>query len=1029
MQNRGVIRFLAILLALICIYQLSFTFFSYRIKQDAKAYATENDSINQDKYNYYLDSLSGEEVYNFFGLKKFTFKEVQQRELNLGLDLKGGMSVILEVSVEDIIRSLANNTKDTTFVKTIELAKEMQKNSQEDFVDLFGKAFNQIAPDGTMAQFFYANPTLQDRIEFGSTNEQVLDVLHAETKSAIDNAFNVLRNRIDRFGVAQPDIKRLETSGRIMIELPGVKNPERVRDLLQTTANLEFWETYENQEVYKNLVEANKRLKQLREVEKDTVNKRTSVDTTIADEEEKEKEEDDISDLLGDTATVDTTEAEASLIEEIEQADTGALDTAAQGEDIVEEYPLFRLLQPRMSQEGEFYPGSAIGIAHKRNMDKIDELLQKEKIKSAFPRDMRFYWSAVPPRWDDSESYYELHAIKVTTRTGEPPLDGDVIVNARVDFGQTGSTPQVVMNMNNKGSQTWARLTRQNEGEHIAIVLDNRVYSAPRVEQEITGGTSNITGDFDLEEAKDLANVLKSGKLPAPASIIQEAIVGPSLGQQAINSGFNSFLVAIIVVLLYMVFYYSHRAGLVADIALLANMFFLIGVLASLGAVLTLPGIAGIILTIGISVDANVLIFDRIREEILAGKGIKLAIKDGYNNAYSAIVDANVTTLLTAAVLYIFGKGPIRGFATTLAIGVITSLFSAIFITRLIFLGMLDRNNKITFATKITKGAFQNTNIKFISLRKISYIVSGILVLIGIFSLFTRGLNQGVDFTGGRTYIVKLDDAVNTHEVEQMLKDEFGHTPEVITFGSEDQVRITTKYKIEERGKEIDEEAERKLFTGLQPLLPEDITFETFMDDYRQRSQKVGPTIADDIKRQAVWAIFFSLLFIFIYILLRFKKWQYGLGALGALVHDTLILLGLFSLLHGFMPFSLEIDQAFIAAILTVMGYSINDTVVVFDRIREFFKLHPKRDREEIYDTSLNSTLSRTFSTSLSTFIVLLVIFLFGGDVIRGFVFALMIGVVVGTYSSLFIATPIAYNTIKVKQQTQTQVPGKKKKK
>ncbi len=1027
MQNRGVIRFLAILLALICVYQLSFTFFSYRVKQDAKAYATVNDTIDRGKYNYFLDSLSGEEVYNFIGLKKFTFREVQQRELNLGLDLKGGMSVILEVSVEDIIRSLANNTKDTTFVKTIRRAKEMQKDSQEDFVDLFGQAFNEIKPNGELAQFFYASPTLQDRIEFGSSNEAVLDVLHAETKSAIDNAFNVLRNRIDRFGVAQPDIKRLETSGRIMIELPGVKNPERVKDLLQTTANLEFWETYDNQEVYKYLIEANKRLKQIREAEKDTARARASTDTTIADTVD-ESEEDIITGLLSDTATTDTTVTEeTSLIEEIEQADTGALDTAAQREGIMKEHPLFELLQPRMSREGEFYPGSAIGIAHKRNMDKIDRLLQKEKIRSAFPRDMRFYWSAHPPRWDETESYYELHAIKVTTRTGEPPLDGDVIVNARVDFGQTGSTPQVVMNMNNKGSQTWARLTQQNVKEYIAIVLDNRVYSAPQVQQEITGGTSNITGDFDLEEAKDLANVLKSGKLPAPANIIQEAIVGPSLGQQAINSGFNSFLVAIIVVLLYMVFYYSHRAGLVADIALLANMFFLIGVLASLGAVLTLPGIAGIVLTIGISVDANVLIYDRIREEILAGKGIKLAIKDGYNNAYSAIVDANVTTLLTAAVLYIFGKGPIKGFATTLGIGVLTSLFSAIFITRLIFLRMLDKNNKITFATKITKGAFQNANVKFIDLRKISYVVSGIIVLIGLFSLFTRGLNQGVDFTGGRTYVVKFDNPVNTNDVEQMLKDEFGHTPEVIMFGTDKQVRVTTKYRIEERGKEVDKEVDRTLFNGLKPLLPTDITFEKFMDEYRQRSQKVGPTIADDIKKQAVWAIFFALLFIFIYILLRFKKWQYGLGALGALVHDTLILLGLFSLLHGYLPFSMEIDQAFIAAILTVMGYSINDTVVVFDRIREFFKLHPKRDRKEIYNGSLNSTLSRTFSTSLSTFVVLLIIFLLGGDVIRGFVFALMIGVVVGTYSSLFIATPIAYDTIRVKQQIQT--PGKKKKK
>jgi SecD/SecF fusion protein len=1015
MQNRGVIRLFAIVLALVCLYQLSFTIVSYTVKQKAEKYAmSDTGVIDMDKYYYYLDSMANEDVYNLWVIK-YNFREVQQRELNLGLDLKGGMNVILEVSVEDIIKSLANNPKDSVFKATLDLAHEKEKNSQEDYLVLFHQAFNEVAPDGKLAQFFFGNPTLKGRIDFNSTNEEVLDVLITESKSAIDNAFNVLRNRIDRFGVAQPNIQRLETSGRIMIELPGVKNPERVKELLQTTAQLEFWETYTNQEAYKFLLEANERLREINEKKEDSLAlaKMDKEDSFVPTDSTDES-------LLDDenlTEELDTATDETTLLEELE-SDTGDMDTTMQRDQIYKQYPLFQLLNPRQTRNDELLPGPVIGIAQKRDINEINKILETEEIRSAFPRDMKFFWSAKPLTIDDDESdIYQLYAIKVTTRTGEAPLDGEVITDARREFGQNQATAQVTMSMNSKGSKIWARLTRQNKGGFIAIVLDDRVYSAPRVQSEITGGTSQITGDFSVQEAQDLANVLKSGKLPAPANIIQDTIVGPSLGQQAISSGLNSFLIAILVVLIYMVFYYSRKAGLVADVALLANMFFLIGVLASLGAVLTLPGIAGIVLTIGMSVDANVLIYDRIREELLAGKGVKLAVKDGYKNALSAIVDANVTTLLTAVILYIFGKGPIRGFATTLSIGILTSLFSAIFITRLIFLYMLERNKEVTFSTKLTKGAFQNTNIKFIDLRKITYTISLILVGISIFSLATRGLNQGVDFTGGRTFVIKFDSVVNTHEVEDMLKDEFGHRPDVIMFGQSDQVRITTKYKIDERGKEVDEEVERKLYAGLLPLLGDDVDFDTFINKYRQRSQKVGPTIADDIKKQAVWAIGFSLLFMFIYILFRFRKWQYGMGALGALVHDTLIVLGIFSLLQGVMPFSLEIDQAFIAAILTVVGYSINDTVVVFDRVREFLKLYPKRDVKEVYNKSLNSTLSRTFSTSISTFVVLLVIFLFGAQVIRGFVFGLMIGVIVGTYSSLFIATPIAYNTIKPKKK------------
>jgi SecD/SecF fusion protein len=650
--------------------------------------------------------------------------------------------------------------------------------------------------------------------------------------------------------------------------------------------------------------------------------------------------------------------------------------------------------------------------------------MNMNQIRSLFPRDVRFHWDMAP--YDEAENYFILYSLRITGRDGRPPLEGGAVTSASVDFAQTGGAPTVTMGMNREGAQVWARLTRDNVGKAIAILLDGFVVSAPTVNEEIPNGRSTISGNFTYADAEDLSNVLKSGKLPAPARIIQEAIVGPSLGQAAIKSGMNSFLLAFLVVLLYMVFYYSRRAGLVADFALIANMFFLMGVLASLGAVLTLPGIAGIVLTIGMSVDANVLIYDRIREELIAGKGIKLAIADGYKNARSAIIDANVTTLLTGIILLVLGTGPIKGFATTLVIGISTSLFSAIFITRLIYEKMLTKNMKITFTTKLTENAFRNTNIQFLGNRKIFYVISSIIVIAGIVSLLTRGLNQGIDFTGGRTYVVKFEESVNTEDIQNSLEGVFGAPPQVITFGADNQVRISTKYKIDENAVEVDEEVEQMLYEGLQPFIGDDVSFESFLSEYRQSSQKVGPTIADDIKVQAIWAILFSLVVIFIYILIRFRNWQYGLGAVAALVHDVLIILGIFSLFYGIMPFSLEIDQAFIAAILTVVGYSINDTVVVFDRIREYVGLYRKRERTEIINMALNSTLSRTFSTSLSTFFVLLMIFLFGGEVIRGFTFAMLIGVVVGTYSSLFIATPVVYDTI-LKSETTRVLKGKRR--
>ncbi len=1018
MQNKGAIRVFAIALAIVCVYQLSFTFVTRKVESDAREIA-QGDTAREELY---IDSIGSEVVFNIL-LRKYTYRECKEREINLGLDLKGGMNVTLEVSMVDMIRSLSNYNTDSTFNQAIALALEYQKDSQEDFVTLFGRAFEEIDPNGQLAAIF-ATRELRGQIDFNSTNVDVLRVIRSETEGSMDNAFNVLRSRIDRFGVVQPNIQRLETQGRILVQLPGVKEPERVRKLLQGTAVLEFWETYDNSEIFPFLQQANDRLREILDAEKalrgSTTDAAEETNPLLAELEPPAG--------TGETAKgadTATGEQELSLLDQI-TADSlmGDTTSALTLEQFVEENPLLGILQPNVTRQGQFVPGAGVGFAHTKDTAKVREYLNMSQIRSLFPRDVRFHWDMAP--YDEAENYFVLYALKITGRDGRPPLEGGAVTNASVDFAQTGGAPTVTMGMNAEGAQVWARMTRDNVGKAIAILLDGYVVSAPTVDEEIPNGRSTIRGNFTYADAEDLSNVLKSGKLPAPAHIIQEAIVGPSLGQAAITSGLNSFLLAFLVVMLYMVFYYSRRAGLVADFALMANMFFLIGVLASLGAVLTLPGIAGIVLTIGMSVDANVLIYDRIREEILAGKGIKLAVADGYKNARSAIIDANVTTLLTGIILLVFGTGPIKGFATTLVIGISTSLFSAIFITRLVYERMLSKNRKLTFATKLTQNAFQNTNIQFIQNRKIFYVISSIIVIAGVVSLLTRGLNQGIDFTGGRTYVVKFEESVNTLDIQNSLEAVFGERPEVITFGSDNQVRISTKYKIDEDAVEVDEEVEHLLYQGLQSYLSDNVSFESFINDYRQSSQKVGPTIADDIKVQAVWAILFALVVIFIYILIRFRNWQYGLGAVAALMHDVLIILGIFSLFYGIMPFSLEIDQAFIAAILTVVGYSINDTVVVFDRIREYVGLYRKRDRGEIMNMALNSTLSRTFSTSLSTFFVLLMIFLFGGEVIRGFTFALLIGVVVGTYSSLFIATPVVYDTV-MKSEASSVLKGKRR--
>jgi SecD/SecF fusion protein len=1007
MQNKGAIRFFTIVLALVSVYQLLFTVFAQKVEREAKNIANGDPRIERS----YLDSMNSEVVYNVL-VKKYTYQECKEREVNLGLDLKGGMNVILEIAVEDIIRSLAATQylTDPVFTETMALAHEKKKNSQSDFVDLFAESFEELNPGAQLAQFFM-KPETRGEIDFNTSNSDVVAYLKSEAEDAIDNSYNVLRNRIDRFGVVQLNIQKLERQGRILIELPGVKEPERVTKLLTGTANLEFWTTYQASEVWNYLEQANRVLADIlrtEEVEKGT----TGRDTTAAVAEGTQAADQD---LLLDTTGLD-------LLTDLDT--TQVFDD--QESQFYQENPLLAVLTPYLDNQRNFIPGSTVGVVLLKDTAKVNEYLSIPQIKQLFPSDLKFAWHFQAQGED--QQYIRLHALKAT-RNNMPVMEGKYVTDARVGTDPYTGQFNVSMNMNSEGAKRWANVTRENVNQAIAIVLDGLVYSAPNVSEEIKGGSSSISGDFTQAEADDLANILKSGKMPARARIESSEVIGPSLGAKSVKDGLHSFLIAFVVILAYMIFYYSRKAGLVADIALIANMFFLMGVLASLQAVLTLPGIAGIVLTIGMSVDANVLIYERIREELAAGKNLKAAVKDGYKNAYSAIFDAQVTTFLTGLILFFFGTGPIKGFATTLVIGILTSLFSAIVLTRLMYERMLSKGKHITFDTKITRNAFKNSKVDFIGRRKIFYIISGTLIIAGVVSLVTKGLDLGVDFSGGRNYVINFNQDVETHEVQDDLTAVFGETPNVITYGTRNSVRVTTKYLIDDDRPEVDSIIKATMFEGLQPYLGSDVSLNDFINgqDYIVSSIKVGPTIADDIKRAAVAVIFASLVIIFLYILLRFRNWQFGFGALGALVHDVMIVLGLFSLLDGLMPFSLELDQSFIAAILTVVGYSINDTVVIFDRIREYVGLQKKRERKAIFNTALNSTLSRTFSTSMSTFFVLLAIFIFGGDVIRGFIFALMIGVVVGTYSSLFIATPLVYDTIKGDETTRILKGASKK--
>lgn len=996
MQNKGLIWTFIVLLTLACLYQLSFTWIAQGVEKEAEEFANGDVKLK----DTYLDSMSSEAVYPILG---FTYGECKKYEINLGLDLKGGMNVTLEVSIEDVVRAISGNSEDPAFISAMNTAKQRQKSSQEDFVTLFQKAFNEQNPTGRLTSIFY-NLENKEKIARDATNDEVIEFVRGETDAAFDRSFEVIRTRVNLFGVAQPNIQKLEGSDRILVELPGVKNKERVRQLLQGTAKLEFWETFENEEVYPRLETANDKLKLLLGYsdESDTESDSTQVEEVESSETLAEPDSAVSNDTLSDQVE-SLLDAEESLLtgNEDDSLSEESDEESMSAEEFAKENPLFNVLRPAIFQneQGQYQAGQGpvVGFVAMKDTGKVNQFLNMPEIKAVFPAKLRFLWAAKP--YDEEGKFLQLLAIKVNDRDGQAPLEGDVIIDAFQSFGQFGGQPEITMKMNAFGAKTWKSLTRENIEKSIAIVLDDYVYSFPTVQNEISGGVSVITGQFEIEEAQLIANILKAGKLPAPAKIVEEAIVGPSLGQESINSGLTSFLIALLVVLLYMIFYYN-KAGIASDVALIANLFFLIGVLASTNIALTLPGIAGIVLTIGMSVDANVLIYERIREEIRAGKGIRLAVTDGYSRAYSSIIDANVTTLLTGIILWVFGSGPIEGFAKTLVIGILTSLFSAIFITRLIFTFMLDKNKELKFSSVITENILQNSNFAFLSKRKIYYVISSLVIISGLVSLSMKGLNYGIDFQGGRSYLVRFEQPVNESDIRNVLKSKFEAEPEVKTFGELNQLKITTDYLIDSESPDADQIVDQALNSGLSEL-NNGVAYEVMS------SVKVGPTIADDIKTAAFWSILFSMIVIFLYILFRFRKWQYGLGAVAAIFHDVLIVLGLFSILDGMLPFSLEIDQAFIAAILTVVGYSINDTVVVFDRIREYLGLHKKQEFNDVVNQALNSTLSRTINTSLTTFFVLLMIFLFGGEVIRGFTFALLIGVSVGTYSSLFIASPL----------------------
>ncbi|OCW94111.1 protein translocase subunit SecDF [Macellibacteroides sp. HH-ZS] len=993
MQNKGFVKVFSVLLTLVCLFYLSFSFVTRYYSSKATEYAAGDPA----KESQFIDSLSTQKVW-----LGYTLKQCREMEISLGLDLKGGMNVVLELNVADVLRSLSNKNTDENFNKALDLAYARQNTSQKDFIDLFAEEYKKLDPGARLSAIF-STFELKDRITPQSTDAQVISVIREELKSAIDNSFNVLRTRIDRFGVVSPNIQRLETAGRILVELPGVKEPERVRKLLQGSANLEFWETYDLPEIYQQLIAADNVLAKLNLSELDAaVAQAPAADSALVATDSTAAVTEEVAEVT-DSASVDT------LLAKIEQKQPDAQSSESM-EEFAKQHPLFALLQINQ-YNGQLAGGPVVGVANVKDMAKIDEYLNLKQVKDVLPRNLSLKWGV--KAIDEKEQFYQLYAIKITNRDGSPALGGDVVTDARDDFNQQPgrAESEVSMTMNAEGAKAWARLTKENIGKSVAIILDDMVYSAPRVNDEITGGRSSITGDFTPEEAKDLANVLKSGKMAASVQIVQEDIVGPSLGQEAITAGIISFAIALVLLMFYMCAVYGLVPGMIANGALVINIFFTMGILASFQAVLTLSGIAGMVLTLGMAVDANVLIYERTKEELRAGKNLKKALDDGYKNAFSAIFDSNLTTIITGIVLFYFGTGPIRGFATTLIIGLIASFITAVFLTRIVYEGLIakEKIKDLPFTTSFTKDLLVNPTVNFLGKRKIGYLLPVILIALGAVSMATIGLNNGIDFTGGRNYIVKFDQPVKTDHVRDMLSSQLDGAVSVIMIGNEYQVRISTNYKIADSSPTIDREIESRLFEGLKPILKEGTTVDQFVEDNIQSSQKVGPSMADDIKNSAYLAVLFAMICMAAYILLRFRDVAFSVGAFASVAMTTFSIVACYTLLWKLMPFSMEVDQTFIAAILTIIGYSINDTVVVFDRIRETIGLYPKRDRYQVINDALNSTLSRTLNTTLTTFVVVLCIFILGGDTIRSFTFAIAIGIILGTYSTLFVATPIAY--------------------
>ena len=985
MQNKGFVKVFAVLLTLACAFYLSFSFVT-RYQMNKAAEDPKGSA-------HYLDSMQNQKVW----LGIYTLKQCREMEIGLGLDLKGGMNVILEVSVPDVVKALADNKPDEAFNKAVAEAAKLQINSQEDFITLFIREYKKLAPEGKLAELF-ATQQLKDKVNTRSTDAEVEKVLREEVSAAVDNSFNVLRTRIDRFGVAQPNIQTLEGKmGRIMVELPGIKEPERVRKLLQGSANLEFWETFEAKDIVPVLASADNRARGLLNADAPADSAMVEADTTAVAEASAVSAKDSLAAALkGETATASNTNIE----------------------ELKKEHPLLAVLQ--LNQSGV---GCIVGYADYKDTADVNRILNMKAVKEVMPRDLKLMWGVKASDMDKTGRIFELYAIKSTERNGRAPLEGDVVTDAKDEYDQFNK-PCVSMSMNTEGSRRWAALTKKNIGKEIAIVLDGYVYSAPRVNSEITGGNSQITGNFTPEVTKDLANVLKSGKMPAPARIVQEDIVGPSLGQESINQGIVSFIVALIVLMIYMCAMYGFIPGMVANGALFINFFFTLGILSSFQAALTMSGIAGMVLSLGMAVDANVLIYERTKEELRAGKGTKQALAEGYKNAFSAIFDSNLTSIITGIILFNFGTGPIRGFATTLIIGILCSFFSAVFLTRLVYEHFMNKDKwlNLTFTTGISKNLMQNVHYNFMGITKRSFTIWGVIIVVCIISFFVRGLAQSIDFTGGRNFVVQFEQVVQPETVRSLLQPKVGDANvQAIALGTDGKtIRVTTNYRINEDSPTIDAEIEEFLYSALKEgnLLGEGTTLEIFIDrDNRAggsiiSSQKVGPSIADDIKTSAVWSVVLALIAIGLYILIRFNNIAFSIGATVALMVDTVLIIGAYSLCYGWMPFSLEIDQTFIGAILTAIGYSINDKVVIFDRVREFIGLYPKRDRTQLFNDSLNTTLCRTINTSLSTLIVLLSIFILGGDSIRSFAFAMILGVVIGTLSSLFVAAPVAYLTM-----------------